>query len=247
MKKMIIGLLVLSAGACASAPGETVKNDPYEDFNRSMLAFNLAVDDAVLEPAAKGYSAVTPQWGRDRVSDFFQNLGEPLTFVNEILQGNPDGAATTGLRFTVNSTIGLAGLFDIASSEGIERNDEDFGQTLAVWGVDSGPYLVMPFLGPTNPRDLVGFAADRAASPLNYVTYSGDSSDDTTIRIGVAALRGLNARAQAGDRVEQLMNQPEPYTALRSFHVTRRNAEITNGKGQNEQDVFEELPSFDEF
>ena len=157
MRTILTIALTLGVAACASVPGETSRNDPYEDFNRSMLGFNLAVDEAILEPVSKGYTAVTPRWGRDRVSDFFVNLGEPVTFVNNILQGEGERALQSGFRFTVNSTLGLAGLFDIARMRGLEQSQEDFGQTLAVWGVDSGPYIVMPLLGSTNPRDLVGF------------------------------------------------------------------------------------------
>lgn len=246
MKKLSAGIMVMLLGACATAPGDTTKNDPFEGFNRNMLAFNLAVDDNVLSPAASGYRAVTPQWGRDRVSDFFQNLGEPVTFVNDVLQGEGERALQTGFRFTINSTVGLGGLFDIAEYEGLPAHKEDFGQTLAVWGVDSGPYIVMPLLGPTNPRDLVGLGADRTVQPTSYIRYSRKDGTHYGYVTGINILQGVNARAGADAQIKSLKSQPEPYIALRDLHTKRRNAEISNGRGQNEQDVFEELPDFDE-
>jgi Surface lipoprotein len=245
MKKLLAGAIAVSLGACASTPGTTSTNDPYEDFNRTMFGFNAAVDKTVIEPVADGYTAVTPQWGRDRVSDFFQNLAEPLTFVNELLQGNGTGALQTGFRFTVNSTLGLAGLFDIAGYEGLPANKEDFGQTLAVWGVDSGPYLVLPFLGSTNPRDLLGFTVERAASPTNFARFSGNDEDDTVIKVGMAILNGVNTRSALDKQIESLRNQLEPYSALRDIHVRGRNAAIKNG--QNDQTDNPELPDLPDF
>lgn len=242
MRNIVLGAMALSLTACATAPGETSRNDPYESFNRNMLGFNLAVDKVVLEPVSKGYVAVTPEYGRDRVSDFFTNLGEPLTFLNEVLQGEGERAFQTGFRFTLNSTLGLAGLFDIAGYQGLEAHDEDFGQTLAVWGVNSGPYLVMPLLGSTNPRDLFGFAVDRAANPTNFVRYTDDSDDETSVRIGMGIINGLNSRAKAQNAIETLRAQPEPYVALRRTYTSQRDANIRNG--QTEQNSYEDLPDF---
>ena len=245
MRTILTIALTLGVAACASVPGETSRNDPYEDFNRSMLGFNLAVDEAILEPVSKGYTAVTPRWGRDRVSDFFVNLGEPVTFVNNILQGEGERALQSGFRFTVNSTLGLAGLFDIARMRGLEQSQEDFGQTLAVWGVDSGPYIVMPLLGSTNPRDLVGFGFDRAISPTNYVNYTTDSDDEVSVRVGLALINGINARSRAQGAIETIRSQPEPYVALRRNYTSQRDAAIRNG--QSDPDAYQELPDFDDF
>ena len=144
----------LFTAGCASVTAENP--DPYEDFNRQMFAFNEGLDRAVIEPVAYGYRALTNEPIREGVGNFSNNLGEPLTFVNHVLQGKlPDAGATLG-RFVVNTTVGIAGVFDPASAMGMQRTNEDFGQTLGVWGVDSGPFIVLPFLGPSNPRDVVG-------------------------------------------------------------------------------------------
>lgn len=245
MRKIILGALAFCLTACETAPGETSRNDPYENFNRNMLGFNLAVDKAVLEPVSKGYVAVTPEYGRDRVSDFFTNLGEPITFINDVLQGEGERALQTGFRFTLNSTLGLAGLFDIAGYQGLESHNEDFGQTLAVWGVDSGPYLVMPFLGSTNPRDLFGRAVDRAANPTNFVRYTDDSDDEAKVRVGMGIVNGLNSRANAQGAIDALRSQAEPYVALRRTYTSQRDASIRNG--QADEESYDDLPDFDDF
>ncbi|MFC6196946.1 MlaA family lipoprotein [Ponticaulis profundi] len=245
MKKLVAGLVALTATACATAPGTTSKNDPYEGFNRSMLEFNLALDDAVLEPVSKGYTAVTPEFGRDRVADFFRNLGEPVTFINNVLQGEGTRAGQSGFRFVINTTLGIAGLWDVARYNGLEQDKEDFGQTLAVWGVDSGPYLVMPILGSTNPRDLFGFGVDRAMNPTNFVRYSGDDDDDMAIRVGMGVLNGINSRSRAQGAIDSLKTQAEPYVALRSIYTQQRDAAIRNG--ETAPDEYDELPEFEDF
>ena len=147
-------LAALSLSGCLTAGPDP--QDPYEDFNRQMFAFNDGLDRAVLEPVAHGYRAVTNEPIREGVGNFADNLNEPLTFVNHILQFQiPDAGATFG-RFLVNTTVGIGGIFDPASTMGMQRTKEDFGQTLGKWGVQPGPYLVLPFLGSTNPRDLFG-------------------------------------------------------------------------------------------
>lgn len=245
MRVLALGVAAVALAGCATVPGETSRNDPYEEFNRKMLSFNFAVDEAILEPASEAYVAVTPKYGRDRVSDFFGNLREPVTFVNEVLQGEGERALQTTARFSINSTLGLAGLFDITGFEGIDRPTEDFGQTLAVWGVDSGPYLVLPFLGPSNPRDFIGGGVDRALDPTNYARYSGNDDDELSYRSGLAVLAGLNARAALQEQFDQLGEQPEPYVALRRIYTSSRDAEIRNG--QEDPNAYQDLPDFDDF
>jgi phospholipid-binding lipoprotein MlaA len=235
---MVIGVSLL-AGGCVTVTPENAE-DPYEPFNRQMYAFNDGLDQAVLEPAARGYRAITNEPIRGGVTNFVNNLGEPVTFANEVLQGKLGNAAGTVGRFVINTTVGIAGIFNPAGAIGIERTDEDFGQTLGVWGVESGPYLVLPFLGASSPRDLVGVGADMALNPLNQAEFDGD--DET--RIGVAILGGLSARERNLDVVEDTRDtQLDPYTTLRRFHVRNRAAQVGNsGTGPEEA---EEVPDYE--
>lgn len=249
MKYMICAVgIAAAATGCASAPGPALMDpaDPYEEFNRRALAFNVSLDQAVIGPAANTYEAATPRFARDRVRDFFGNLRSPVTLVNDLLQAQPRRAGTTAARFVLNSTIGAAGLFDVATQAGIEGHREDFGQTLAVWGIESGPYLVIPFLGPSTPRDLTGTVVDIAFSPLTYIVVGNDRDIDTTYAISSGVLRGLNARVALGEQFEALQNQPEPYVALRRIYVSERNADIRN-RQLDEERLYDDLPDFDEF
>ena len=197
-------LAALSLSGCITAGANP--EDPYEDFNRSMFAFNDGLDRAVIEPVAHGYRAITNEPVREGVGNFTMNLNEPLTFVNHVLQGQiPDAGATFG-RFVVNTTVGIVGIFDPASAMGMQRTKEDFGQTLGKWGVGSGPYLVLPFLGSSSPRDAFGMGADLALNPLNYPEFE---SDDET-RLGIAVLGGINAREGAIEASDQVRNQIDP-------------------------------------
>lgn len=213
-------LAALSLSGCLTAGPDP--EDPYEDFNRQMFAFNEGLDQAVLEPLAHGYRTVTNEPVREGVGNFASNLNEPLTFVNHVLQGKlPDAGATFG-RFVINSTVGIAGIFDPASSMGVQRTKEDFGQTLGTWGVESGPFLVLPVIGPTNPRDLTGMGGDMALNPLNYPEFKNDDA----IRLGIAALGGINAREGAIEVVEELRNQVDPYTTVRRLYGRTRAEDI---------------------
>lgn len=238
--------LALTGCATAPAPGPGDIADPYEGFNRRMFAFNNGVDKFAVAPAANVYKAVTPDFARDRVSDFLGNLRAPVTFANDVLQVEPSRAGTTFARFGINTTVGLLGLWDAAEHMGLRGHREDFGQTLAVWGIDSGPYLVMPLLGPTTPRDLFGRGVDMAIDPVNYVQFDNDKDSDVAIRVGLGVVGGLNARVQFDDQIETLNSQPEPYIALRRIYSSSRQAEIANGR-VDEATAYDDLPDFDEF
>jgi phospholipid-binding lipoprotein MlaA len=215
-------LAAFSLSGCITAGPNP--DDPYEDFNRQMFAFNEGVDRAVLEPVAYGYRAVTNEPIREGVGNFTSNLNEPLTAVNHILQGKiPDAGATVG-RFVINSTIGIAGIFDPAAAMGIQRTKEDFGQTLGAWGVQPGPYLVLPLLGPSNPRDAFGMGGDLALNPLNYPEFDNDD----TIRVGIAALGGINAREGAIEAFNDVRNQIDPYTTVRRLYDRTRAQDVAN-------------------
>lgn len=220
-------LTALAGGVVLAGCASTAANpeDPYEPFNRQMYAFNDNLDRAVIAPVAKGYRAVTNEPVRTGVSNFVKNLGEPVTFANEVLQGRFGAAAGTAGRFLLNSTVGIVGLLNPAEDVGLGRVDEDFGQTLGVWGVPSGPYLVLPFLGSTSPRDFFGIGVDMALNPLNHAEFEGD---DAT-RIGLAATGGLVARESLIDTIDDARStQLDPYVTLRRFHVRNRQALIGN-------------------
>lgn len=246
-----VALASLLLSACATAPAATPAHtgdiaDPYEGFNRKMFAFNNGLDKYALGPAADVYEAVTPEFLRDRFGDFLRNLRSPVILANDVLQAEPSRAGTTVARFGINTTVGLLGIWDAAGHFGVEGHSEDFGQTLAVWGVDSGPYLVMPLLGPTNPRDLVGTGVDAAINPLNYVQYDNDDDSDTAIRAGLGIFGALNARVNLDEQIDTLNAQPEPYIALRRIYSSQRQAAIANGK-VDEATAYDDLPDFDEF
>lgn len=166
-------------------------HDPLEGMNKGVYKFNAQLDRYVLLPIVDAYTYVTPEFLRTRVSRFFENVGEFKNFTNAVLQGSPEKAGTTLGRFAVNTTVGLLGTFDVATDWGMARQPEDFGQTLGVWGAGPGPYLVLPFFGPSNLRDTAGLAVD-------YLTFSwavpDDVEDDTAYRVAFWGVQPLNAR-----------------------------------------------------
>ncbi|MCZ6637601.1 MAG: VacJ family lipoprotein, partial [Alphaproteobacteria bacterium] len=162
----LVALLVIAAAGlpgCASAPEDPAAraefekdNDPIEPFNRAMFAFNVQMDGMFLRPAAVVFQGVLPEPVQDGVHNFLSNMRAPVVFANDVLQGEMDRAGTTAERFVINTTVGILGVWDAATYMGIEGHSEDFGQTFAVWGAGEGFYLVLPFIGPSNPRDALG-------------------------------------------------------------------------------------------
>ncbi|MDQ7004517.1 MAG: VacJ family lipoprotein [Ghiorsea sp.] len=195
MKMIPVFLIALLLTSCATAQNDY---DPLEGMNRSVDTFNTVVDEATLRPVAKGYVAVVPQEGRNIVTNFFNNLQEPNTILNNILQGKfLDGLSDT-TRFVVNSTVGVVGLFDVASHMGLKRHKEDFGQTLAVWGVGQGAYIVYPILGPNSVRNTPGTVMSYA---LDGATYFYMVMSPTAV-IVTTTLKYINARANIEDFVK---------------------------------------------
>lgn len=238
---------VFMLGACASSPSTdpAAVYDPLEPLNRSVFAFNEAADKAVIGPVAEAYETVTPGVARQGVRNFLSNLNSPVVFVNSVLQGDAANAADTTYRFVINTTIGVAGLWDAAAHFGLEGRSEDFGQTLGVWGVEEGPYLVLPLLGPSNLRDFAGRGMDTVFDPLTWTEFRGEEDLDDHIQIGRTVLGALDARVQFDDQLEALREQPEPYIALRRIYTAQRNASIRNG--QEDDDPYKDLPDFDDF
>lgn len=230
MRKQVLSvavLAVLAAGCAASHDPEVVaQNDPYESTNRAIFDINMKVDKAVAKPIAKGYNSVVPQFARTGVHNFLVNLDKPVTFGNDVLQGEASRAGQTLGRFTVNTTLGLGGLVDVASMIGIPDHEEDFGQTLGVYGVGEGPYLVMPFMGPNPPRDLAGDVVDIFMDPTTYIKFHG-SDTWYAVRSGVSI---LDLRARNVDTLEQIERTSiDLYATTRSLYRQYRNSEIRNG------------------
>lgn len=223
----------------AAAPATEAGPDPWEGFNRKVFGFNNAIDRAFFTPAARAYRATTPKAGRRGFRRFLANLGSPSVFINDVLQGEFGRAGKTLSRFAINSTIGAGGLADPAGQLGIEGHREDFGQTLAVWGVSSGPYLVLPFLGPSSPRDAFGAVAEIGLQPLTYVR----TPPANYARLSLAGANLLTARENVLDPLAEIeRNSLDYYSSFRSFYTQAREREIRNGA-----DDLDALPSFDDF
>ena len=216
-------LTALTLSACAGGRIDA-DNDPYEPFNRKMFAVEQTLDHYIIEPVAKGY-AVLPQPVRRSTRNFLNNLASPITLVGDVMQGELNRATTTALRLGINSTIGLAGLFDPATRMGFERHTEDFGQTLAVYGVPSGPYLYVPGLGPMPPRDLAGWTIDWAFDPWTYI-----ADGDIGIAFGSYALDGIDSRATNLGIIDEIeRSSVDFYATVRSLYRQNRQSEIANG------------------
>lgn len=203
-------LVVLSSSAPARA-AEAV-SDPWESLNRKTFAFNEFLDRNFLKPAAKGYQAVTPEPVDTSVTNFFSNLREVPSFVNHLAQARPKDAAADAGRFILNTTVGVLGLFDVASKVGIEQKNADFGLTLGRWGIGAGPYLVLPFLGPSTVRDAAGQTFDVFSYPVVYL--------EAPTEIPVRALEIIDGRADLLE-TEKLITG-DRYTFLRNLYVQRR-------------------------
>ncbi len=199
-------------------------DDPLEPTNRVFYKVNDALDTALLRPAAKAYRYVLPQTVRNGVHNVLGNLGNPVQFSNDVLQGKPKRAGDTLMRTLINSTVGVAGVFDVATGWGYPAHDTDFGLTLAHWGVPNGPFLFLPFLGPTNPRDATGFGVDIAQDPFTWVGKGAIVSGLDWSRFG---LNVLDARERVLDPLEQIKKTAlDPYATFRSLYRQRRASQI---------------------
>ncbi len=214
--------------------------DPFEDFNRAVFDFNEALDAAIFLPLAKIYRAIFPKPIRDTFHNFMRNLNAPFVLANDILQGEGDRAGMTLSRFLINTTLGVGGLFDVATGLGVPHHDEDFGQTLGVWGVEESVYLVLPILGPSTVRDGLGKVGDAFINPLNYAGAAGKDVEKiffghprylADFLFGVRLLEGVDTRERLIEPIEMLRKDPlalDYYTLIRSVFLQRRKKEILN-------------------
>lgn len=198
-------------------PSDSVENnDPLEPLNRAIFWVNQGIDYLIIEPVAWAYSEVVPEYGRERISNILRNLNEPIVLANNLLQGDLESARGTIWRFVFNSTVGVAGIFDVSTDLGIPYKKEDLGLTLASWGFESGPYLVLPILGPSTIRDAWGRLGDYALDPINWWTFGIQS----TSRSAVQVLDAKTDNLQITDDIKK--NAVDHYASIRTWYTERR-------------------------
>ncbi len=227
---LIVGLATLVLG-CASIPAgvEPSPHDPWEPFNRSVFEFNEGLDAYLLKPVVAGYRFILPEFVRDGIYNFFSNYNDIYTALQNLLQGKPDYAFNDFMRVVVNTTFGLGGLIDMATPGGLPKHKEDWGQTFGVWGIPSGPYVVLPFFGPSNVRDTFGTVADIESDYLfSYIK-------DIGLRNSITGLRVVNARNtyfEAGDLIDGAAI--DKYSFMRDAYIQRREYQINEGREDRE-------------
>jgi len=234
-----IVLILFSLAGC-SYQNELVYDslDPFESTNRSMYEFNENLDKAILEPAADTYDYITPKPFRKLVNNVFNNAKYPITIANDLLQGKGKEFIQDTSRFVINTTIGLAGIFDPAASMGFQYRDEDFGQTLATWGLPQGPYMMVPFLGPYTLRELIGDVVDGSFSPLLNL-------DNSNSKIALNIADQIQKRSSLSALEEELYSSFDPYLYIRDSYFQNRKYKISDGE---ETDLIEdELIDIEDF
>ena len=240
MVPLLAAVLVLSwaAAVCAAEDVDT-ERDPLECVNRKIFWFNDKLDVYVLAPVATGWEKVSPRRVRTSVSNFFGNLRFPIVTVNDLLQGKVKDSASDVGRFAVNTTVGVLGFFDPASGWGLVKHDEDFGQTLGVWGVPPGPYLVLPLLGPSDPRDAAGFAVDYALAVTPFFI-------EEYILVGARVVDTVNERSFVLKQVEDAKASAfDYYTFVRNAYLQRRRALVRDLAETTEESQELYYPEFD--
>ena len=241
MKRHVAILVAVSCGllvtACSTpSPEALAQNDPWEETNRAIFDFDIQVDHAVARPVAVFYRSAVPQPAREGVHNALANLNAPVIFVNDTLQGEGEKAGETVGRFLINSTVGLAGLIDVAAKVGIPGHENDFGITMGKAGAQEGSYLVLPLFGPKPPRDLVGTGVDVAFDPLTYIKWH-NSTLYYMVRTGLGV---LDARESSLDTVSQIERSSiDFYATTRSLYRQNRAAQINDGKAPDS-----DLPNF---
>ncbi len=206
-------------------------NDPLEPLNRSLFDFNLFFDRILLRPISEAYVWLFPVEFRDAVHNILSNAAEPVTFINATLQGNSDRAGTALGRLLINTTLGVGGMIDVATDLGLEEVDEDFGQTLAVWGAGDGPYLMLPLLGPASVRDGIGRGVDIFLDPLTYVLIN---SDKDYIGPAIIGTKWVDLRARNLEQLDEIeRTSVDFYAAIRSLYRQNRIDLINNGEAED--------------
>lgn len=237
-----IGMVAL-LGGCATVKTPDPK-DPWESWNRSMQSFNDTLDDYLMKPVATGYQWITPNFVDRGISNFFSNIDDIGVFANDMMQGKVMQSTQDGARFLVNSTAGVAGFVDVGDMIGLPKHNEDFDQTLGVWGVPTGPYLVLPFFGPSSPRGVVGLVGDAAMNPFTYAGfYLNPNWIGAAVSTGAGAVKAIDVRADKLS-LERIASEAalDRYQFFRDAYLSNRNYLVNDGNVP-EEDVlkFEEL------
>ncbi len=221
-------MLVLLLSSCSTTGSS--KNDPLEPMNRAIFQFNEVVDDNIFEPVAKTYKYITPDPVETGVSNFFSNIGEVSTIANDVFQFKFKQAGYDFLRFSINTTIGVLGIFDVATSVGLKKNNEDFGQTLGYWGIPQGPYLVLPFFGASTFRDAPGLYADMQISPINQL----DNEEELTLN----ALNAISTRARLL-RATKILDTAakDKYIFIRESYLQKRESMVNDGDSEEDFEI----------
>ena len=225
MKKITLFLLLASLIG-AEEVQEDIEIDPFEKMNRVVFNISDSIDQNFLRPTAEIYSEYTPLFVKDSVTNFFHNITEIDTVINQLLQGKPKLAAQDTLRFLINTTIGVGGIFDVASRMGLDRHDEDFGQTLGVWGFESGPYIMIPFLGPSNPRDLL-------SRPISSFLSGTFAMEDNDVKITLVGIDALETRERLLDAETLIIG--DKYIFVKDAYIQSREYEINNGSTEDDE------------
>jgi phospholipid-binding lipoprotein MlaA len=233
LRPTLIALAALLCSGCASTATRSPA-DPLEPGNRGIYKFNDALDRAVLKPTAKAYDKTTPGWLKTGIGNFFTNLSYPFTIVNQLLQGKPRQAGQDTARFLINTTLGWGGVLDVASGARLPHHDEDLGQTLGVWGMPPGPYLMVPFLGPSSVRDLPSRVVDSVFTPLSW----GDRSTFYWVAQGIDV---IDTRARLLPLDSALSRVYDKYGFIRDAYLQQRNYAVHDGNVPEEPPLDEEL------
>lgn len=237
-------LVASSVAACATRPPASdpaalaeyeETNDPLEPTNRVFYVINNGIDTVLLRPAAQAYRFVFPQPVRNGVHNLLSNLSTPVLLGNDILEAKPRRAGDTTMRFLINTTVGVVGVFDVAKDWGYPAHDAGFGTTLALWGLPEGPFLFLPVLGPSNPRDAVGFGVDTAMDPFTWV---GQGAAVTALNWSRYAVSAVDQRERVLDAVDQIKKTAlDPYATFRSLYRQHRASEIEEARNDTRSTV----------
>ncbi len=236
---MFAAFMVISLTACTynNSTGQVGEGvyDPYEETNRNVHEFNRSLDRIIVRPAGVGVTTILPDEVEDSVGNFANNLGQPKVMVNSLLQGDFRGAGVSTVRFLTNSTLGILGLFDVASDFQVPQHDADFGQTLYVWGVQEGAYIEVPVLGPSTQRDLTGTVVDLFLNPLSHYTDSPEKYYDPAASV----TSSLSARGRYTDTIDSILYESaDSYAQARLIYLQNRRFELGDNDSEVEIDPF---------